>query len=371
MKTKIVISAGGSGGHLFPALSLAHTLRQQQPDSEVLFVGGGLSVNRYFDPIYPYQDIACGHFSSRSPWALATAMKHITQGVGQSVGYLKRVKPDIVVGFGSYHGFPPLVAATLLRLPTVLFAADTLPGKVVSWMARWATVTTVQFEAAKAYLKGHVVPVQPLLRPQVLAGRMSAQEARLRYGLDPQVRTLLVFGGSQGARAINELMVSCLPSLTTALTEPLQVIHLAGSEEAVSPLVEAYGRVGIRAVVKSFESEMGQAWSAADLALCRSGAGTIAEAQVFHVPLLMIPYPFAAQGHQEKNADAVVSLGAGLKYMQSTLTASALSTTLAQLLNDPSGALMRMRLTWKKQEQQNPNPTLAEIVWETLHGVMR
>lgn len=372
MTTKIAISAGGSGGHLFPALSLAQLLRQKQPSCEIAFIGGGLSVNRYFDSkTYPYYDIACGHFGKRTPWALASGMTRIMQGVGQSIAFLRRFQPDILVGFGSYHGFPPLAAATLLRVPTILFAADTRPGKVVRLMARWATATAVQFDAAKKALNGDVITVEPLLRPEVLQARMRTEDARLSYGLEPHVRTLLIFGGSQGARAINDLMLATLPYLMRGLAGPLQVVHLTGSEDSIAGLMSAYAQAGIQAVVKPFETDMGCAWSAADLALCRSGAGTIAEAQVFQVPLFMIPYPFAAEAHQDTNAEGVVALGAGEKHAQNTLTAAFASKRLTCLLNDEQSSLTRMRHAWANQKQRCPNRTLADVVWETLHGVGR
>lgn len=367
MSKKIVISAGGTGGHLFPALALAHTL-QRQKEVDLFFLGGGLASNCHFDrQAFRYQDIPCGSFVSKNPLKLAKSGFNIARGVGHSLAFLRQHRPDAVVGFGSFYGFPPLVAARMLGIPIILYAADVVPGKVIRLVAPYAAITGTHFFSTPSLLKGKATPVGMPLRDTLVADKTHAGDARRYFGLDPECQTLLVFGGSQGAQRLNELVLESMPALKKQLAARLQVIHFTGSDALVTPLEQAYKQQGISCCVKAFESRMGLAWSAADLALGRSGAGTIAEMQLFGVPAILVPYPFATDAHQDKNAEALVSIGGAVKLSQQALTATQLTAELADLLNDVDGrrSAMQEALYWAKD--QAPPQTLADLVWETLN----
>ncbi|MES2122125.1 MAG: UDP-N-acetylglucosamine--N-acetylmuramyl-(pentapeptide) pyrophosphoryl-undecaprenol N-acetylglucosamine transferase [Chlamydiota bacterium] len=208
---KVLFAAGGTGGHLFPAQALAEKLT----GVDVLFSGAKLSTNSYFDRNkFTYRDIDSttpfrGNFMQK-----IQSVVILLRGIWQSLRLLSNERPDLVVGFGSFHSFPLLCAAALKRVPLVLFESNAVPGKVIRLFSRFALYTAVYFPESERYLKGKVHAVEiPSLKSRT---SLNAQEARRQLGLDPDCFTLLVFGGSQGAKALNALILNLLPLLKSA-----------------------------------------------------------------------------------------------------------------------------------------------------------
>lgn len=281
MKTKILIAAGGSGGHLLPAQQLAASLVDQ---AEVLFAGHGLAQSPFFNrTTYPFREIPAAPLNKR----IFSFFKATGSGLLQSLRLIRSEKPDVVVGFGSFHSFPLLLAALLLRKKIVLFEANCRLGKVNRLFSPFAHVA-MQFSLSN---KERLTPLLPWRDLQLI----DQQKARAVYGLFADRTTLLVFGGSQGAQFLNQSVPGALPS-------NVQVLHLTGKEERVEETKKAYRERNIFAVVKSFETNMEQAYAAANGAICRSGAGTVAELIRYGVPAVLIPFPYANQ-HQRDNAE--------------------------------------------------------------------
>jgi UDP-N-acetylglucosamine--N-acetylmuramyl-(pentapeptide) pyrophosphoryl-undecaprenol N-acetylglucosamine transferase len=281
MVRKILIAAGGSGGHLFPAASLAEELSS---DSEILFAGYKLQNSPFFESKkWAFQEIAAAPLKRgfvRAAW----------KGFWQSVRLLRTMNPNVVVGFGSYHVFPILLAAAVLRKKIVLFEANSTLGKVNRLFAPVAR--NVAFQFPLDLKRGVLVPYLPWKKER--KKEMSQAEARRLFGLDPEKMTVLVFGGSQGAAFLNEWVPKALP-------KHIQAIHLTGKG----------GRAmyDTLACVKEFEKEMPIAYRAADFAICRSGAGTAAELIQERLPALLIPFPYASDDHQRKNGEWLVKMG--------------------------------------------------------------
>lgn len=265
---KVLIATGGTGGHLFPSRQLAELLH----DCEVAFAGHGLKESPFFDRKIPYYDIVSTGSKKNLPLLL--------YGVWQALKLLLRFKPDVVVGFGSFHSFPVLMAAVLLRKKIVLFEANCTLGQVNRFFARFADKVALQFPVP--HEKAAYVPLLP----------WTAKRARTKkYAKDPNRLTILVFGGSQGAAFINKTFCEAAKFLSF----PFQVIHLTGKED---PEIS----YSVPAVVKPFEEEMAAAYEVADLVVCRSGAGTVAELIQNRLPAILIPYPYA-HDHQRKNGE--------------------------------------------------------------------
>lgn len=341
-KPKILLAVGGTGGHLFPAQALARDL-QNAGVTELLFAGHGLTTNRYFKrELFSYEDV-----KSATPRKGLRAIFEIGKGFLQSRRLLKRFQPDLVVGFGSFHSFPLLLAAKLAKIPFVLFMPDAVPGQVNRFFSRWARFTGTLFPETGQRLKGEakIVEMPVWCKTQGI----TREEARRQYGLDPNLLTLLVFGGSQGAEPIN----SAVGGLE--LKVPFQVIHFSGKEgEAVRDL---YAKRGIRAYVAAFEENMERAYRAADLAICRSGAATLGELAAFELPALLIPWPGAADNHQQINAKIFVErTGGGQWLAQNALTSESLSKNIDELNFD----LMKQNLRDYKIDALKGN--LAELI---------
>lgn len=327
MSKRILITAGGTGGHIYPALSLAQQLRRQSDSIELLFVGGKLVDNRFFSQQdYPFKSIDCGKLALKNPFTLGSNIIKMGKGILQSRRILQQYSPDLVVGFGSYHTFPILLASHLASIPFILHEANSIPGKVNRLLSKYARTTGIFFPETAARLRGPVLPVKMPLREGYQYGCCSKAEAREALGLDPSLQTVLIFGGSQGAHALNEI---CSDVLCSLRKNGWQVFHIMGHGENVQYYQKKYNKAGLKCYVKDFEQRMNLAWKAADFAIARAGAGTIAEAIEFEVPALLIPYPYATDRHQEKNADFLCqTMGGGVNLAEKEASAEHLSRIL-------------------------------------------
>jgi UDP-N-acetylglucosamine--N-acetylmuramyl-(pentapeptide) pyrophosphoryl-undecaprenol N-acetylglucosamine transferase len=323
-KPKILLTAGGTGGHIFPALALGEVLREDA-GCDVLFAGGQLSQNPYFEQnAYPYQDVLAGKMTPNP-------FEWMKMGLGliQSIQLIKKFDPDLVLGFGSYYTVPLLAAAKILRKPLFLHESNSIPGRVNRYFSPYAEMTWVHFPSTISLLKGPAETAKMPLRPLFRKGILSKEKAREGWGLEPNLPTLLAFGGSQGAQGVNTLFVSAACNHLKGVR--FQVIHFTGSANDTT-ILEAYRQAGIPAYVRPFEKRMDMAWAAADLAVTRSGAASFAEQVEYEVPGIFIPYPHSTDGHQRKNAAYADLNGLGIKRDQANLSPETLAQDILRLL---------------------------------------
>jgi UDP-N-acetylglucosamine--N-acetylmuramyl-(pentapeptide) pyrophosphoryl-undecaprenol N-acetylglucosamine transferase len=361
---RVLITAGGTGGHLYPAQALAQQLLHSSGAINVLFVAGGLGNNRYFDRSnFSFQEIACHPLLSRHPLKMLKGAFHLFKGIQQSIAILKKYRPDVVVGFGSYYTIPILLASKWLKIPIVLHEANSIPGRANKWLAPLATCVGIHFPSTAAFFKGQTVEVGLPLRNGYQLTAITKENACAYYGLSVQHPILLIFGGSQGARAINQIMRNCLGVFQHL---SLQIIHLTGDAETAAELSALYVSHQIRASVKTFETQMQMAWRAADGFVGRSGASTIAEAIEFEVPGILIPYPFATDQHQEKNADFLVqSVGSAWKLLERELTPKHLSETIEAFYEIKQ--LLAFKQALRAYKQRPHQMTLSQLILNINH----
>ena len=366
MPKKILIATGGTGGHIYPAVALAQQFMCEHPNGEVLFVGGGLSQNRYFDPeSFNFCTVSCGAFTKKFPIALLKSCLNIGKGVWQSRAIIRDFEPDVAVGFGSYYSFPPLIAAKLESVPIILHEANSVPGKVNRLLAPWAEAVGVHFPKTIDLLKGNCTEVGMPLRQGFRRGMIDSNQARNHFGLRPNISTLLAFGGSQGAQTINNKVFGALKLLSDRMS--LQIIHVAGEVAAADHLRKAYAEAGIVACVKAFENRMDIAWQAADLAVCRAGAGTIAEQFEVEVPGIFVPYPRAADNHQEFNAEFMVkTAGGGKMIREDAFDERLLACHLLECFNDDGAVLSKMRSSIADYKKRVRTQDLGALVRKVL-----
>ena len=295
-KNKVIISAGGTGGHLIPAQQLAKKLLSEEEVS-VFFMAKGLEKNRNFrKDVFDYKDIAGGPVSLKKA---VVSLFLIAFGTIQSLVQILKIKGDIIVGFGSYHTFPVLLAAYLLRKPIVIFEANSTLGKVNRFFSKKAKAVAAQFDLQGQKMYDNSVPV-PFLPWISSKEKIDKTEALAKLNLKTDVFTFLVFGGSLGASFINETFLMAAKNLKEKIS--FQVIHICGNETKVSEIKDFYEKLNINAHVSAYEREMSVIYSAADMAICRCGAATISELIFFGVPSILIPYLLASENHQELNA---------------------------------------------------------------------
>jgi len=342
MSKTVVIAAGGTGGHLFPAQALAEELRALS-DIAIHFMGKGLSVSKHFNADrYSYTDIHSGPMSIQGGIS-------ILRGIVESMRKLKMLTPSLVVGFGSYHSFPVLVAAYLLKIPIVLHEANRTAGRVNRLFSSKAEWTGIFFPDTK--LKGVLYATNIPLRPHFSVERWPSKNAGYeRYKLEPYKKTILVFGGSLGAKKLNYLAQEAIGALDR---EAIQVIHFTGCVEASRDIAKEYENRGICSHVAHFEEEMPFAWSIADVVVCRAGASTIAEQLLFGVPALFVPYPFSQDAHQDKNAAFVRDVVGGARVcIEKESNAQDLTGHLLEMLTDCMHKKMKLNIAQYQQEQK-------------------
>lgn len=333
---KILLSGGGTGGHVFPALALARRALAHNPEDAVLFVGNPRGIEANLVPAhgYPFHGLICSGFAARSLKHKMVALSELTRAVWKGCGIIRRFSPDVVVGFGGYASMPVIIAAALLRIPVVLHeqnAGAGMANRVAAFWARRICVAFPQtlkaFPAKKVCLSGN--PVRPEL--------FSIPSAR------PESMQLLVFGGSQGARPINECMVSALGLLLQQFPE-LHVVHQTGKAQG-EEIAQAYRAAGYsdRVEVVDFITDMMTAYTQSTLVVCRAGATTVAELAASGRPALLVPFPQAAADHQTDNARALVDVGAAVMIAQSALTPETLATQISLLLQNRTELFMMAR----------------------------
>lgn len=230
-------------------------------------------------------------------------------GIIHSLINLVRIKPDIIIGLGGYGSVLPVVAAYITGIPIVLIEQNVIPGRANLAMAKWADVVLCHWEGSKKrFKKGHVAVTGVPIRSGIIENETCAGDNP--FGLDFQKKTLLIMGGSQGAQAINRVMLQSIPKLQ-ALIPDLQIIHLTG-KHGYQEAEEAYNGMGVSSFVSEFYNDIGAAYRLSDLVISRSGANTIAEITAVGIPAILIPYPYATDNHQYWNAYELSRVGGAL-----------------------------------------------------------
>ncbi len=363
---KVIIAAGGTGGHVFPAQALAQEL-QKMKACDVLFMGKGLDRNPYFcKDRFAYRSIDSATPFTKSLLRKAASAVSLLKGIFQASRSIRQIRPDLVIGFGSFHAFPVLAAAVLHKIPIILFESNSVPGKVNRLFSRWASYSAIQFSYAKKYLNGDCKEVAMPLWSKENNLPEDQSGARSYFGLHPHKFTLLVFGGSQGSSSINTTFIAALKQ-GGILREDIQVIHLTGSAQIAEEMQKVYDAQGILCRVKAFEEHMHVAWRAADFAICRAGAATLAELIAFEVPSILIPYPHATDAHQLKNARFMEEIGSAVCLPEHDL--SELPQVMARLLDPQTNRLQTMKeamYQFKTKRQKLNFSTLVQEFIQTL-----
>ncbi|MGC2245609.1 MAG: undecaprenyldiphospho-muramoylpentapeptide beta-N-acetylglucosaminyltransferase [Terriglobales bacterium] len=320
---RVIIAGGGTGGHVIPALAIAQQLKKQF-DAEVLFIGTARGIETRLVPQahFPLQLIQVGALKNVSPITRAKTLFDLPRALWTSGRIVSDFRPDVVVGVGGYASGPAMIAALRRRIPTLAFEPNVVPGFANRLVARFVSAAAVHFQETCEYFRNCKVTGVP-----VRAAFFTI--AANNQGGAP---TLLVFGGSQGAHAINQAMMESLPGLR-AKVPTIHVIHQTGQRD-FDAVQAAYQRAGISGEVHKFIDDMPATFALADLLVCRSGASTVGEITAAGKPAIFVPFPRAADDHQNKNARALEGAGAAVVVEESNLEAAYLVETIATLLGD-------------------------------------
>ena len=338
---RALIAAGGTGGHIYPGIAVAKEIMRRDPSSVVRFVGTarGLETRLVPNAGFELSIIESAGLKNVSLWAKVRGLLLLPKSIFAARRLIRDFRPDIVVGAGGYVSGPVLLLASLMRRPTLVMDSNALPGWTNRVLARWVDKAAVSFAEALPYFRGKGV-----LTGNPVRSEFFEIPARQRDGAHI---SLLVFGGSQGARAINEAMIAASAGLGSQ-KELLHVTHQTGAAdfERVRRGYEAAGwqdQVDVRPYIDDMVTEFAKA----DLIISRAGATTSAELVAAGKAAIMIPFPLAADDHQRKNAEALQAAGAARMILQKELSGERLADEIESLLAAPEG-IDRMAIASRK-----------------------
>jgi UDP-N-acetylglucosamine--N-acetylmuramyl-(pentapeptide) pyrophosphoryl-undecaprenol N-acetylglucosamine transferase len=342
MKTAVVV-AGGTGGHLYPGIATARAIVSEGTWEAVFIVRKGdmgkALLQREGFKVFEIPGQGWPRKFSRQmlkfPWVQLTGFKEAWSVLGQ-------LKPQVIIGMGGYLSFPVILAARLRRIPALVHEQNVHPGLSNRFLAPWVQSIAVSFDESRRAFPAQKVWLSGLpVRPEI--GKVSSGAGRQRFKLDPEKFTVLVFGGSLGARHLNESVADTWP-LLSEWADRLQVLHVTG-ERDYSQISQRYAHPAVKSVVLPYCHDMPAALGAADFVICRAGASTVAELVVSRKPALLVPFPFASENHQFYNAEVMVQQGAADMLLDNMVSPERLAERLSLYLQNPERlSLMKQKL---------------------------
>jgi UDP-N-acetylglucosamine--N-acetylmuramyl-(pentapeptide) pyrophosphoryl-undecaprenol N-acetylglucosamine transferase len=358
----IVIAAGGTGGHLYPAVALAREFLRRDAATKILFVGTsrGIESKVLAHEGFPLELITAHPVMGKSLWEAIRGLLSLAAGLWQSLRVLGRCRADMVIGVGGYTSPTMLTAAAMKGIARVILEPNAYPGMANKVVAPFAQRIFLAFDSAAAsFDRRKVRVVGTPIRQEFLAHAAGS----MRPVSESPGQRLLIFGGSQGARMINTAVIEGLPSLRGRLPQ-LTIMHQTGEADH-RRVSEAYRLAGVDAEVMPFLYDMPASLRAADLVVARAGAMTIAELTACGKPAILIPLPTAIYDHQMKNARAMEAAGGALVLPQADLTGARLSETIAALLTDPQRMQTMGEKSWGMRRTD-----AAEVIVRECYALM-
>ncbi len=361
---RMLLTGGGTGGHLFPGIAAAEALCRQRPGSEVLFVGTRRKMDKTSLARYGFavRSIHCLGLKGKSLVSTVQALAMLPLSFIEAAFQIVRFRPDIVLGVGGYVTGPVVAMARMLRVPTVIHEQNSVPGLANRKLGTLVDRICLSLPGSEEYFfeKKVTLTGNPVRRDILNL----AQEERKPGGESKM--TVLILGGSQGAHRVNELASEALISCRKNARPDLAIIHQTGAadEEVIK---KRYDESGIKAHVAAFFADIPEMYRKADLLVSRAGATTLAELAVLGKPAILIPYPYAADNHQEKNARYYCDGGGALMFMERDLTEAVLADTVRQLLIDQK-RLREMAIAMKKLAYPKAAEEIIDVCLQLVAG---
>jgi UDP-N-acetylglucosamine--N-acetylmuramyl-(pentapeptide) pyrophosphoryl-undecaprenol N-acetylglucosamine transferase len=330
---KIAVSGGGTGGHIYPALALIREIQKQDETVEFLYIGTEKGLESQLVPRenIPFKSIHITGFKRKISFENVKTILRFLKGVRDSKKMLKEFKPDVVIGTGGYVCGPVVYAASKMGIPTIIHEQNSVPGLTNKFLSRYVDKIAICFEEARVFFPEQKVVLTGNPRASEVLGQDGIR-GRLSAGLKLKLPTVLIFGGSRGARPINEAVVK---SLTELSGKPYQVLYVTGDVhfEEVQKEVELVGNPE-NVIIKPFIHNMPEVLAGIDLTVSRAGATTLAELTSLGIPSILVPSPYVTDNHQEKNARALSEHGAARLLLEKNLTGPKLVEHIDQILGN-------------------------------------
>jgi UDP-N-acetylglucosamine--N-acetylmuramyl-(pentapeptide) pyrophosphoryl-undecaprenol N-acetylglucosamine transferase len=356
---RVIIAAGGTGGHIFPGVAIAREFVRRAPDTEILFVGTSRGLESKIVPRegFKLELIKVSALKGVSAFQRVKSLGGLPLSFVAARRILKRFQPDVVIGVGGYSSGPTLLVAALLRIPTMVVEPNAMPGFTNRVLARWVDAAALTFEDALPYFGK---------RGRVTGNPIRNDFALLKKKERDGCLSILIFGGSQGATAINTAMVEAL-RLLAPVRDRLAITHQTG-ERDLEMVKRGYKDAGFdTAEVRPFIEGMASSFEKADVLICRSGATTAAEVAAAGKAAIFVPFPFATDDHQRKNAEAFVRAGAGRMILQQELTPERLAEEIKRLIEQPD-EIDRMEEASRKLGRPDSTERAVDLAMEVARS---
>ena len=350
---RVLIAAGGTGGHLFPGIAVAERFQRFHPDLEVHFVGTTRGLESKVLPklAWPLHLIKAPSLKDRRGIKKLGVFFQLPAAFSQALKLLLSLRPKVVLGVGGYASGPVILTAFFLRIPILLLEPNAIPGMTNRILARFAKRIFAAFPEIMQYFPAHKVQ---LTGNAVREHFFKVQEKKL----NPEKIVIFCFGGSQGARTLNRALLEAA-ELFGSMKNKIRIIHQVGRQENLRMIEKSYEAAGVSAEVFAFIEDMKTCYELADVVIARAGATSIAELVAACKPAILVPYPFAADDHQRANAESVVKSGGALMFRDEAFTADRLVAELKQLVAEP-WRLEKMAASLKQLQKGDAAKTMME-----------
>ena len=363
---KVIISGGGTGGHIFPAISIANSIKERWPDAEILFVGAENRMEMERVPAAGYKIIGLpvAGFDRKNMLKNVSVAIKLLKSLGKARNIINSFKPDIAVGVGGYASGPTLRAAAAKGIPTVLQEQNSYAGVTNKMLAQKAAKICVAYEGMERFFpKEKIVLTGNPTRQDLVVSKENREKGYAHFGLDSDKKTILMVGGSLGARTLNDSIVESFPKI--GKTDNVQIIWQCGKYyfKEMSDL-QVQGKIPKNVYLFDFVSRMDYAYSVADLVISRAGAGSISEFCLLGKPVILVPSPNVAEDHQTQNATALVKKDAAV--MVSDANAKALLFDTALRLVDDNEKLKSLSDNITKLAQKDSAKRIVDEIQKLL-----
>lgn len=359
---RIVVSGGGTGGHIYPALALIREIQKENKEAEFLYIGTEKGLEEKLVPRenIPFKSIHITGFKRKLSFDNMKTIYRFIKGVSDSKKMLKEFKADVVIGTGGYVCGPVVYAAAKLGIPTIIHEQNSVPGLTNKFLSRYVNKIAICFDEAKNFFPNEKVVFTGNPRASEVLGQ-DGVKGRLSVGLKTGEPAVLIFGGSRGARPINEAVIK---SLSEFGSKPYQILYITGDVHYNEVLkeVELVGNPA-NVVIKPFVHNMPEVLAGIDLTVSRAGATTLAELTSLGIPSILIPSPYVTNNHQEKNARSLSDRGAAKLLLEKELTSKKLVEEIDRILMDEK-QLMSMKKSAKELGIQDAAQRLYNVMEE-------
>jgi len=333
---KVIITGGGTAGHVYPGLAIAEEIKKLDPESNILFVGTkkGLESTVVPQAGHLFETINIRGFKRKISFDTLATFFIFFEACFKSIKILRSFRPDVVVGTGGYVSAPLVSTAILFRIPTIVHEQNSVPGLVNKVLGKWTDIVAVSFPASRKFFKRNCVITGNPVRKKIL--KSNQKESSNVFPVEPKRKNLLVFGGSQGSARINESLVEAYDKFRNF--DNLQIIHVTGKMNfrKISNDIKSKEKPQDKLLYSCYAylDNIDKAYEISDLVFCRAGATTIAEITARGIPSILVPYPYATGGHQEKNARILEQKGAARLILDKDLNGDTVFNLVSDLIFD-------------------------------------